>query len=85
MGEEDGDPNSTHYIGGNFGDGLSEIGKFRSKPENLKHPLDMGTGYLTVNVIVTAEGKIIDIDDSSFYCSLGFVGDNKRKKLYTYL
>ena len=43
----------------------------------------MGTGNLTINVIVTAEGKIIDIDDSSFDCSLGFVGDYKRKKLYT--
>ena len=47
MGEEDGDPNSTHYSGGNFGDGLSEIGKFRSKPENLEHPLEMGKGYIT--------------------------------------
>ena len=82
MGEEDGDPNSTHYTGGNFGDGLSEIGRFRSKPENLEHPLEMGKGHITVNVIVNAEGKIIDIDDNSFYSTLGYIGSYKRKNLY---
>ena len=64
-----------------FGDGLSEIGKFRSKPEDLEHPLEMGKGYIRVNVIVNAEGKIIDIDDNSFYSTLGYIGSNKRKKL----
>lgn len=82
MGEEDGDPNSTQYTGGNFGDGLSEIGRFRSKPENLEHPLEMGKGYITINVIVNAEGKIIDIDDNSFYSTLGYIGYHKRKNLY---
>lgn len=82
MGEEDGDPNSTHYTGGNFGDGFSEIGSFRSKPEDLEHPLEMGKGYITVNVIVNAEGKIIDIDDNSFYSTLGYIGSYKRKNLY---
>ena len=82
MGEEDGDTTSTHYTGGNFGDGLSEIGRFRSKPEDLEHPLEMGKGYITVNVIVNAEGKIIDIDDNSFYSTLGYIGSNKRKNLY---
>ena len=82
MGEEDGDPNATRYIGGGFGDGLSEIGSYRSKPEDLHHPLDMGKGYITVNVVVNAEGKIIDIDDSSFYSTLGYIGSYKRKNLY---
>ena len=82
MGEEDGDPNSTHYSGGKFGDGLSDIGSYRSKPEDLDHPLEMGTGYITVNVVVNAEGKIIDIDDESFYSTLGYIGSYKRKNLY---
>ena len=82
MGKEDGDPNSTHYTGGNFGDGLSEIGRFRSKPEDLEHPLEMGKGYITVNVIVNSKGKIIDIDDNSFYSTLGYIGSYKRKNLY---
>lgn len=82
MGEEDGDPNSTRYSGGGFGDGLSKIGSYRSKPEDLDHPLEMGTGYITVNVIVNTEGKIIDIDEESFYTTLGYIGSSKRKKLY---
>ena len=82
MGEEDGDPNSTHYSGGGFGDGLSKIGSFRSKPKDLEHPLEMGKGYITVNVVVNAEGKIIDIDDSSFYSTLGYISSYKRKNLY---
>ena len=82
MGEEDGDPNSTHYSGGGFGDGLSEIGGYRSKPEDLHHPLEMGKGYITVNVVVNAEGKIIDIDDNSFFSTLGYIGSYKRKNLY---
>ena len=36
MGEEDGDPNSDHYTGGGFGDGLSPIGTYRSKPKDFK-------------------------------------------------
>ena len=82
MGEEDGDPNSTYYSGGGFGDGLSKIGSFRSKPKDLEHPLEMGKGYITVNVVVNAEGKIIDIDDSSFYSTLGYISSYKRKNLY---
>ncbi|MAR40101.1 MAG: hypothetical protein CMD22_05480 [Flavobacteriales bacterium] len=82
MGEEDGDPNSTHYSGGGFGDGLSEIGSYRSTPEDLHHPLEMGKGYITINVVVNSEGKIIDIDDNSFFSTLGYIGSYKRKNLY---
>ena len=82
MGEEDGDPNSEHYKGGGFGDGLSTIGSYRSKPKDFDHPLEMGTGYITVNVIVNSDGKIIDIDDSSFDTNLNFIGETKKKNLY---
>lgn len=82
MGEEDGDPNSTHYTGGGFGDGLSEIGSYRSTPEDLQHPLEMGKGYITINVVVNSEGKIIDIDDNSFFSTLGYIGSYKRQNLY---
>ncbi|MAO71629.1 MAG: hypothetical protein CMD02_03860 [Flavobacteriales bacterium] len=82
IGKEVGDQNSTNYTGGDFGYGLSEIGSYRSKPESLNHPLEMGKGYITINVIVNAEGKIIDIDDSSFYSTLGYVGSFKRKNLF---
>lgn len=82
MGEEDGDPNSEHYKGGGFGDGLSTIGSYRSKPKDFDHPLEMGTGYITVNVIVNSDGKIIDIDDSSFDTKLNFIGETKKKNLY---
>ena len=82
MVEEDGDPNSTHYSGGGFGDGLSEIGSYRSTPEDLHHPLEMGKGYITINVVVNSEGKIIDIDDNSFFSTLGYIGSYKRKNLY---
>ena len=82
MGEEDGDPNSEHYKGGGFGDGLSIIGSYRSKPKDFDHPLEMGTGYVTVNVVVNSEGEIIDIDDSSFYSTLGYIGKTKRENLY---
>ena len=80
MGEIDGDPNSD---GKGFGNGLSEIGNSRSKPKDLYHPLEMGKGYITVNIIVNAEGKITDIDDSSFYTTLGNLGKTKRENLYT--
>jgi colicin import membrane protein len=80
MGEIDGDPNSD---GKGFGNGLSEIGNSRSKPKDLDHPLEMGKGYITVNVVVNSEGKIIDIDDSSFYTTLGNLGKTKKEKLYT--
>ena len=43
----------------------------------------MGRGYITVNVVVNADGKITDIDDSSFYSTLGYIGETKRKNLYT--
>ena len=82
MGEEDGDPNSEHYKGGGFGDGLSTIGSYRSKPKDFDHPLEMGTGYVTVNVVVNSEGEIIDIDDSSFYSTLEFIGKTKKENLY---
>ena len=55
--------NSKHYSGGGFGDGLSEIDGYRSKPYDFNYSLEMGEGYITVNVVVNAEGKIIDIDD----------------------
>ena len=79
MGEIDGDPDSD---GIGFGNGLSEIGNSRSKPKDLSHPLEMGNGYITVNVVVNADGKITDIDDSSFYSTLGYIGSYKRKNLY---
>ena len=64
MGEIDGDPNSD---GIGFGNGLSEIGNSRSKPKDFDHPLEDGERvYVTVDVVVNAEGKITDIDDSSF-------------------
>jgi periplasmic protein TonB len=79
MGKINGDPDPD---GKGFGNGLSELGSLRSKPEDLHHPLEMGTGYITVNVIVNLEGKIIDIDDKSFKTTLGYIGSSKRKKLY---
>lgn len=82
MGEEDGNPNSTHYSGGGFGDGLSDIGSYRSKPEDLDHQLEMGKGYITINIVVNAEGEIIDIDNNSFFSTLGYIGSYKRKNLY---
>ena len=42
----------------------------------------MGKGYITVNVVVNAEGKIIDIDDNSFFSTLGYIVSYKRKNLY---
>ena len=80
MGEIDGDPNSD---GKGFGNGLSEIGNSRSKPKDLYHPLELGKGYITVNIIVNAEGKITDIDDSSFYTTIVNLGKTKRENLYT--
>ena len=82
MGEVDGDPNSDHYTGGGFGDGLSPIGTYRSIPKDFDHPLEMGEGYITIDVIVNLEGKIINIDDGSFYSTLGYIGKTKREKLY---
>ena len=82
MGEEDGYPNSEHYSGGGFGDGLSEIDGYRSRPDDFNYSLEMGEGYITVNVVVNAEGKIIDIDNNSFYSTLGYIGSYKRKNLY---
>ena len=82
MGEVDGDPNSDNYTGGGFGDGLSPIGTYRSKPEDFDHPLEMGEGYVTIDVIVNSEGKIIDIDDSSFETTLGYIGKTKKENLY---
>ena len=82
MGEVDGDPNSDHYTGGGFGDGLSPIGTYRSIPKDFDHPLEMEEGYVTIDVIVNSEGKIIDIDDSSFETTLGYIGKTKRENLY---
>ena len=83
FGELDGDPNSDSYTGKGFGDGLSNIGSYRSKPKDtLDHQLGMGEGYITIDVIVNAEGKIIDIDDNSFETTLGYIGKTKKKKLY---
>ena len=82
MGEVDGDPNSDNYTGGGFGDGLSPIGTYRSIPKDFDHPLEMGEGYITIDVIVNLEGKIINIDDGSFYSTLGYIGKTKREKLY---
>lgn len=80
MGEIDGDPNSD---GIGFGNGLSEIGNSRSKPKDFDHPLEMGEGYVTIDVIVNSEGKIIDIDDSSFYTTLVNLRETKIENLYT--
>ena len=60
MGEEDGYPNSKHYSGGGFGDGLSEIDGYRSRPYDFNYSLEMGEGYITVNVVVNAV-QVIDI------------------------
>ena len=79
MGEIDGDPNSD---GIGFGNGLSEIGNSRSKPKDFDHPLEMGEGYVTIDVIVNSEGKIIDIDDSSFETTLGYIEKTKKENLY---
>ena len=79
MGEIDGDPNSD---GIGFGNGLSEIGNSRSKPTDFDHPLEMGEGYVTIDVIVNSEGKIIDIDDSSFETTLGYIEKTKKENLY---
>ena len=69
--------------GEGFGYRLSTIENYRSKLKGtLDHQLGMGEGYITIDVIVNAEGKIIDIDDNSIETNLGYIGKTKRKKLY---
>jgi len=82
MGDEEGDTDSKYYEKKGFGDGLSGIGNYRSIPKDLDHPLEMGKGYITVNVKVKSTGEIIEIDDDSFFSTLGYIGKPKRKKLY---
>ena len=83
LGNLDGDPNADNYAGKGFGDGLSNIGAYRSKPKDtLDHQLGMGEGYVTIDVIVNSEGKIISVNDNSFKSSLGFPNKTKRENLY---
>lgn len=82
MGGEEGDPNSEHYTGRGFGDGISTIETYRSKPKDFDYPLEMGNGYVTVNVIVNADGQIIDIDDSSFHSTFRYIVKTKKENLY---
>ena len=82
MGDIDGDPNAINYEGGGFGDGLSKIGSYRKSPVNFDYPIGKGEGYITVNVVVNSEGRIIGIDDRSFKCNFTVLTKNERENLY---
>ena len=82
IGDIDGDPDSKNNQGGGFGNGLSSIDNSRSKPDKFDHTLDIGNGYIIVNVIVDAQGNIVEIDDSSLKTTLALLTDHKKKKLY---
>ena len=83
-GRPEGDKDAKQYNIGSFGEGADEINSKRSSPNFLDHPLEMGKGYIEVNVLVDSNGRIIDIDDNTFRTTLGSgsIGDKKKDKLY---
>ena len=83
-GRPEGDKDAKQYNIGSFGDGADDINSKRDSPNFLDHPLEMGKGYIEVNVLVDSNGRIMDIDDDTFFTTLGSgsIGDKKKYELY---
>ena len=78
MGDIDGDPNSE---GKGFGEGLGTGGGSRKGDKTLDCAQGKGTGYISVETIVDADGNIVDINIESFDSSIpGFTFANNKQK-----